>query len=127
MANIAKLFNESNPINAKTLRPVTPEACGDAHIIKTGRLFGVAHENDEFLTIEASDLEKTGQKLIAVSAANPGDKTAFKSSAPSTGTPFVNIQKLCKKWFGEDQENWKKTLKLIDIVDDVRYYEIVED
>ena len=100
-------------------------AKGDVHIIKTGRLFGVTEKNDDYLMIEASVL-KTGQKIISVKVSDPNDKSALKSSAPSTGAPFVNVQKLCRMWFGDNQDNWKRDLKLLETVDGIDYYEITE-
>lgn len=118
---------ERSAINIKDMRVRQQnKSKKDAHINKTGRLFGVTEKYDEYLLIMVSELEN-GQKIISVQKTNKNNSDAVKSSAPSTGSPFVNVRELCVQWYGEDAEGWKKKLKFLRTKKGVDFYEVVEE
>lgn len=118
---------EKSAINIKDMRVRQQNRFKkDAHINKTGRLFGVTEKYDEYLLVMVSELEN-GRKIISVQKTNRDNNGAVKSSAPSTGTPFVNVRELCVKWYGENNENWKQKLKFLRTKKGVDFYEVVEE
>lgn len=125
MKSIEIEFNESNPANIISFGKHYDKAKRHVYINRSGRLFGVTKKHDDFLMIKAST-SRNGRKLLSVKAVAKGVDGAVKSSAISTGMPFINSQKLCQFWFGDNQDNWKKDLKLLETVDGVDYYEVVE-
>lgn len=96
-----------------------------AFINSTGRLFGVTDINNDYLIVKvAYDGER---KVLSVKKTDKSDRNAVKSSAPSTGKPFINMQSVCREWYGEDEKKWKHALRFIETVDEIDYYEVLEN
>lgn len=125
MESIELQFMNAKPINLLTTQLRTSSSVSGARITKNGRLFGVADNNDEYYLIEAAILED-GRKIISAKKTE-NTVNAMKSSTFSTGKPFFNIQNLCKMWFGDNIENWKHDLCLVDSRNGTNYYEVVEE
>ena len=113
MESIKLQFMNAKPINLLTMQLRTSGSTSGARITKNGRLFGVANNNDEYYLIEAAILED-GRKIVSAKKAD-NIANAMKSSTFSTGNPFFNIQNLCKMWFGDNNENWKHDLRLLQL------------
>lgn len=125
--DIIQVFKNSNPINIADLQSTrASRARDDAYFNKTGRLFGVTDEHDKYLLITASVLGGT-RKVLLVADADKDTPLAVKSSTYSTGKPFINAQKLCVKWFGDNKANWDKRLRLIASTTEGDFYEVIED
>lgn len=123
--NISEAFENANPTNFTNLGGSSSRSINGPYISKQGRLFGVTEKNDDYLVIRFAVLN--GHKIVAVNPTSSGDRNAIKSSTFSTGKPFLNIQRLCREWFGDDMENWRKELRLIETKDGVSYYEVVDN
>ena len=125
MKNIAKEFEEANPINVKDIGLRKRTFGKNARITSQGRMYGVTDKFDQLLLIKGAIMED-GEKMIAVSETTKEDLAAIKSSAVSTRIPFVNVKKLCEKWFGPDCKNWKRDLRFVESDGVTKYYEVVE-
>ena len=125
MKDLSILFMNANPLNVKNTQARSGETNVGARITKNGRLFGVAEENDKYYLIEAAVLDD-GRKIISAKE-TAEDIRAIKSSTVSTGKPFFNIQNLCKIWFGDNLENWRHDLRLVEENEGVKYYEVMEE
>ena len=125
MKNIAKEFEEANPINVKDIGLRKRTFGKNARITSQGRMYGVTDKFDQLLLIKGAIMED-GEKMIAVSETTKEDLAAIKSSAVSTRIPFVNVKKLCEKWFGPDCKNWKRDLRFVESEGVTKYYEVVE-
>lgn len=123
--NISEAFENANPTNFTNLGGSSSRSINGPYISKQGRLFGVTEKNDDYLIIRFAVLN--GHKIVAVNSSTSEDENAIKSSAVSTGKPFLNIQRLCKEWFGDNTENWRKELRHIETKDGVKYYEVVNE
>ena len=124
MSNLSELFENSKKINIKDCAQSKNNHISNVYISKQGRLFGVTSKNDDYLIIEIANIDN--RKIIAVEEANWNTLGAIKSSTRSTGKPFINMQSACRKWYGEDQENWKHDLKFLERTDEKDYYEVIE-
>ncbi len=125
MGELSMQFMNANPLNVKSTQSRSEETNTGARITKSGRLFGVAADNDKYYLIEAAILDD-GRKIISAKEVAE-DIRAIKSSAASTGKPFFNIQNLCKIWFGDNPEMWRHDLRLVDEYEGVRYYEVMKN
>ena len=96
-----------------------------AFINSTGRLFGVTDTNNDYLIIKVAYDGK--RKIISVKKSDVSDHNAVKSSAPSTGKPFINMQSVCREWYGENEKGWKHALRFMETIDGVDYYEVLEN
>lgn len=125
MGDIKSQFMKAKPMNLLITQLRTSGSVRSARITKNGRLFGVADDNDEYYLIEVAVINGD-RKIISAKKTGmlPG---AVKSSTFSTGKPFFNIQNLCKKWFGDDNEKWKHDLQLVDSDGGTNYYEVIEE
>lgn len=107
---------------------------GDIYINKQGRMFGLSEKHNTNFDIENGEID--GVKFIKVRLAKPNGtdkngkptyaKTCFKTSAESTGTPFVTISKLCKELFGDDKENWAHEFEKQGDQDGYSFYTLME-
>ncbi|MBR3131187.1 hypothetical protein IKG31_01290 [Candidatus Saccharibacteria bacterium] len=118
------IYNNLNFINIKTYGRRTKYYSNYTFINSTGRLFGVTETNNDYLIIKVA--EDNGRKIISVKKSDSSDPNAVKSSAPSTGKPFINMQSVCRHWFGQDEKQWKHTLIYIKTEDGTDYYEVLE-
>lgn len=108
---------------------------GDIYINSQGRLFGITDKHDAYYDIETGLLDDA--IIIKVKPSTPTgkdkkgkntyNKKAFKSSARSTGTPFMNVVTLCNKLFGKDKEQWARDFKLEGEQDGYTYYSIIDE
>lgn len=107
---------------------------GDIYINKQGRLFGISNKHNERWDIENGEVD--GVKFIKVRLSQPTGtdekgkktwaKTSFKTSAESTGTPFITITKLCKDLFGKDKELWDNEFQKQGEQDGYIFYTLME-
>lgn len=108
---------------------------GDIYINKQGRMFGLSEKHNTNFDIENGEID--GVKFIKVRLAEPNGtdkntgkptyaKTCFKTSAESTGTPFVTVSKLCKELFGDDKELWAREFEKQGEQDGYSFYTLME-
>ena len=124
MGNPEDNYNNMFFINIKDYGGRMKYYSNHTFINNTGRLFGITEYNNDYLIIKVA--EDNGRKIISVKKASSSDNGVVKSSAPSTGKPFINVQSLCRRWFGENEKNWKHALRFLSTIDDTDYYEVVE-
>ena len=126
MVSLIDEFEKMGPVNISDIDLRRQVFGGNARITQQGRLFGVTDIFDELLLVKGA-IMKDGRRMITVRKASSNDTSAVKSSAKTTGAPFVNVRNLCKMWFGDDCEKWKKKLRLVESRGDVDLYEVVEE
>lgn len=126
MTSLIDEFERMGPVNVSDIDLRRQVFGGNARITQQGRLFGVTDGFDELLSVRGA-IMKDGRKMITVCKASSGDTSAIKSSAKTTGAPFLNVRNLCKMWFGDDCEKWKKKLRLVESREGVELYEVVEE
>lgn len=107
---------------------------GDVYINKQGRMFGLSEKHGVNFDIENGEVD--GVKFIKVRLAQSNGKdkngkptyakTCFKTSAESTGTPFITVSKLCRELFGDDKENWAREFQKQGDQDGYTYYTLME-
>lgn len=125
---ITKEFEKAKPENVKDMRVRRNDEGSvgrNAYISKQGRLFGVTEKYDKYFVVKVAVLNSK-RRVIAVKETRDGDPEALKSSTSSTGKPFINVGKLCERWFGEDVEMWVRDLKFLGAAERTDYYEVVE-
>ena len=102
----------------------------DAFVNKQGRLFGVCDKHDVKFDIETGVFnnkdEKGNDVEVKFFKIKKNDKGKFKTSAATTGTPFITITKLCKKFFGDDNNEWYSTFVKAADVNGWTYYVLNE-
>ena len=108
---------------------------GDAYINKQGRLFGVSNKHNTYYDIENGTVEGTIFIKVRLAKQVGTDKqtgkptygkTALQTSAPSTGTPFITVTKLCKELFGKNEEDWARDFQFQGDQDGFAYYTLME-
>ncbi|MBR0460435.1 hypothetical protein IJI91_00350 [Candidatus Saccharibacteria bacterium] len=126
MKNILDAFEKSGPIDVSKIGSRRQVFEQNARITRQGRMFVPIVGSDEFFLVRGTIIED-GRKIIAISKTSDDNTSALKSSAKTAGTPFINIRNLCKLWFGDDCEKWRKNLQHICSHKGVDLYEVVEE
>lgn len=108
---------------------------GDAYTNKQGRMFGISEKHSTHFDIETGETED-GIKFIRVRLSEPNGtdekgkdtfaKTAFSTSAESTGTPFITVTKLCRQLFGDNKDDWAREFEKQGEQDGWIYYTLME-
>lgn len=108
---------------------------GDLYINKQGRMFGLSTKHSTHYEIENSEIDGVVTLRVRLAKPNGKDaktgkdtyaKTAFSTSAESTGTPFVTVTKLCRELFGDDKENWARDFEKQGDADGYTYYTLID-
>lgn len=107
---------------------------GDIYVNKQGRMFGLSEKHGVNFDIENGEID--GVKFIKVRLAEPNGtdkngkptyaKTCFRTSAESTGTPFITVSKLCRELFGDDKDNWAREFQKQGDQDGYTFYTLME-
>lgn len=108
---------------------------GDAYINKQGRMFGISSEHSKYFDIENGEID--GTVFIKVRESQPTGtdkqtkkptfaKTAFSTSAESTGTAFITVTKLCRELFGDNKDEWEREFEKQGEQDGYTFYTLVD-
>lgn len=108
---------------------------GDAYVNKQGRIYGLSEKHNAYFDIEVGSADGTPFIKVKPSDATGTDskgkktysKTAFKTSAESTGTAFITITKLCKQLFGTDKDNWHGEFNKVGEQDGYTFYALMDE